>query len=141
MAKQRHHHVGHMRVGALAAAAGLGRIVPADVVADQQVVRVPRLQGPQDQALDLLVGVAGDVVVFGPGAARHRRVVKAEVGRLLGMNPDEAARRVALVLDDVHRLQRDPAAHGVAADCAAGGSGGVIISQNRTNRASIAAVT
>ena len=82
------------------AALGLGRIVPAAVLAQQQLPAIPGVEHTPD-ALDVLCIVPRpDIVIFDPGATPGHLEVQREVGLGLRMNPDVAGRRVAGLLDD-----------------------------------------
>ena len=92
LAEQREHDVGEVGVGFWRAATRLCGIVPAEIVAEEELVAEPGIERPQDQVGDGVVVVAPDVVVLDPGTARRDRLVEREVGLRLGVDRNEAAR-------------------------------------------------
>ena len=98
-------------------AAGLRRIVPTPVMAQHQLVTEPGIQHTQD-ALDvgLVFGGIADAVVLQPRAAPRHFEVQVEIRLSLGVNPDEALRRVSGSLDDVELIAHDTPPDRVAAD-------------------------
>ena len=112
----RDEHVGEMGVGQRFAAAGLGRIVPAAVVAEQKLVAEAGVEDVVDQVdVPVVLGIA-DGIELDPGAAAGDGEVQRAVRLKLGVDGDETRRVVAGGLDDVELVHDDPALDRVAAD-------------------------
>ena len=99
------------------AAARLGRIVPAPVMAEHQVIAEADIQHHLD-ALNVIrvAHLPADAVVFDPRAVPGDFGVQIEVCFILRVNPDVALQRISGLFDDTELIFHHPAPDRVAAD-------------------------
>ena len=94
----------------------IGRIIPASVVTQQQVITQAGVQYTLDALQVALIILIANCVVLQPRPAPGHLQVPAEVRLNLGVDPDESFRRIPHRLDDVELILDNPAQLRVAPD-------------------------